>query len=117
VELASAGALLVLRSLARLGSQVSVFGRLGVSGDAASVFSDLVLGSYLSVRYLIRLGSSASVFGGGFIMKIGLLYIRGVLLCLEALYHWEKTRSPVHIVSLSAEIFRSNLLFQLREET
>ncbi len=94
---------------------MSVFGRLGVSGDAASVFSDLVLGSYLSVRDQIRLGSSASVFGGGFIMKIGLLYIRGELLCLEALH--QKTRSPVHIVSPSAEICRSNLLFQLREET
>ncbi len=65
MELASARALLVLRSLARLGSQVSVFGRLGVSGDAASVFSGLVFGSCLSVRDLIRLGYNASVFGRG----------------------------------------------------
>jgi hypothetical protein len=55
----------VLRSSARLGWQVSAFGRLGDSGDAASVLSGVVFGSSLSVRDLIRLGSGGPVFGGG----------------------------------------------------
>ncbi len=44
---------------------MSAFGRLGDSGDAASVLSGVVFGSSLSVRDLIRLGSGGPVFGGG----------------------------------------------------
>ena len=56
------GSTFSMRALARLGSHVSLNGRLTLVGRTSILTSGMILGSALSIRATVRAGSELSAF-------------------------------------------------------